>query len=67
MALQSVGLSPLLLSSLGLLKRVFDEIPQHMPSGPDSQHNVILQGLSSSSGIANKLKVDISNEEHKRE
>ncbi|PYI01880.1 hypothetical protein BO78DRAFT_411112 [Aspergillus sclerotiicarbonarius CBS 121057] len=53
--LQSVGLSPLLLSSLGLLKRVFDEICQHGPSSPSSRHDMLLQELSSVSGIARKL------------
>ncbi|OOF98658.1 hypothetical protein ASPCADRAFT_512885 [Aspergillus carbonarius ITEM 5010] len=53
--LQSVGLSPLLLSSLGLLKRVFDEICQHGPSSPGSRHNMLLQELSAVSGMARKL------------
>ncbi|KGO47293.1 hypothetical protein PEX1_027560 [Penicillium expansum] len=52
--IQSVGLSPLLLSTLGLLKRVFDETSQHMPSSPESKRNTILQGLSSS-GVGGKL------------
>ncbi|CRL26808.1 unnamed protein product [Penicillium camemberti] len=52
--LQSVGLSPLLLSTLGLLKRVFDETSQHVPSSPDSKGNILLQGFASS-GIAGKL------------
>ncbi|KAJ5637059.1 hypothetical protein N7490_006938 [Penicillium lividum] len=43
--LQSVGLSPLLLSTLGLLKRLFDETTLHIPSDPDSNKNLILQGL----------------------
>ena len=35
--LQSVGISPLLLASLGLLKRVIDETPTHVSSGPRFQ------------------------------
>ncbi|KAF7593325.1 hypothetical protein BBP40_011705 [Aspergillus hancockii] len=34
----------------------FDESSQGVPSSPGSQRSVILQGLSSSSGIANKLQ-----------
>ncbi|KAJ5396323.1 uncharacterized protein N7487_010626 [Penicillium crustosum] len=52
--LQSVGLSPLLLSTLGLLKRVFDETSQHVPSSPGSKGNILLQGFASSS-ITGKL------------
>ncbi|KAJ5915929.1 hypothetical protein N7454_010836 [Penicillium verhagenii] len=40
--LQSVGLSPLLLSTLGLLKRIFDETTRHIPSDPDSKGNTVL-------------------------
>ncbi|KAJ6032056.1 hypothetical protein N7540_002788 [Penicillium herquei] len=43
--LQSVGLSPLLLSTLGLLKRIFDETTQHVPSDPDSKTNIIVDVL----------------------
>ncbi|GLA12561.1 hypothetical protein AnigIFM62618_008507 [Aspergillus niger] len=53
--LQSVGLSPLLLSSLGLLKRVFDEICDHVPSTQDSGFTMVLQKLSSFSSVAAKL------------
>ncbi|PWY69702.1 hypothetical protein BO70DRAFT_343954 [Aspergillus heteromorphus CBS 117.55] len=53
--LQSVGLSPLLLSTLGLLKRIFDEITQHVPSGPESKHNIVIQLLSAYFGIFNRL------------
>ncbi|PYH92966.1 hypothetical protein BO71DRAFT_485009 [Aspergillus ellipticus CBS 707.79] len=53
--LQAIGLSPLLLSSLGLLRRVFDEITQHVPSGPDSKHNIALELLSAYSGVFNRL------------
>ncbi|CAI7630901.1 unnamed protein product [Penicillium glandicola] len=52
--LQSVGLSPLLLSTLGLLKRVFDEISQHVPSSPDSKQNIFLQTFASF-GITGRL------------
>ncbi|XRM42652.1 hypothetical protein ABZX51_005861 [Aspergillus tubingensis] len=53
--LQSVGLSPLLLSSLGLLKRVFDEICDHEPSAQGSQATSLLQRLSSFSIVATKI------------
>ncbi|KAJ5748231.1 uncharacterized protein N7511_009927 [Penicillium nucicola] len=52
--LQSVGLSPLLLSTLGLLKRVFDETSQRVPSDPNSKRNVAMQAFSNV-GIAGKL------------
>ncbi|KAJ5382127.1 hypothetical protein N7517_000038 [Penicillium concentricum] len=52
--LQSVGLSPLLLSTLGLLKRVFDETSQHVPSSPDSKRNIFLQ-VFASFGITGRL------------
>ncbi|KAI2840035.1 hypothetical protein CBS12448_10649 [Aspergillus niger] len=54
--LQSVGLSPLLLSSLGLLKRVSDEICDHAPSTQGSRVTMVLQKLSSFSSVAAKLK-----------
>ncbi|KAJ5493550.1 hypothetical protein N7463_009637 [Penicillium fimorum] len=54
--LQSVGLSPLLLSTLGLLKRVFDETSQHVPSSPDSKRNIFLQ-IFASFGITGRLKI----------
>ncbi|KZM25087.1 hypothetical protein ST47_g3778 [Ascochyta rabiei] len=50
--LQSVGLSPLLLSTLGILKRVFDEISEHSPS---AGRNMALQGLGSSRGLIGKI------------
>ncbi|PYI33324.1 hypothetical protein BP00DRAFT_326523, partial [Aspergillus indologenus CBS 114.80] len=49
--LQSVGLSPLLLSTLGLLKRVFDETTTRVPSDPLSPRNVILQCVGLFSGV----------------
>ncbi|KAB5582950.1 hypothetical protein GE09DRAFT_1181850 [Coniochaeta sp. 2T2.1] len=49
--LQSVGLSPLLLSTLGLLKRVFDEVSGRVPSGK----NFILNGISQTRGIAGRV------------
>ncbi|KAJ5970117.1 uncharacterized protein N7479_000035 [Penicillium vulpinum] len=52
--LQSVGLSPLLLSTLGLLKRVFDETSQHVPSSPGSKGNTFLQ-VFASFGITSRL------------
>ncbi|KAJ5108866.1 hypothetical protein N7456_005541 [Penicillium angulare] len=55
MILQSVGLSPLLLSTLGLLKRVFDETTTRAPSDPNSNANIILQGLGAVSGIFGKV------------
>ncbi|KAJ0417844.1 hypothetical protein BJY00DRAFT_195772 [Aspergillus carlsbadensis] len=45
--LQAVGLSPLLLASLGLLKRIFDEITTRVPS---SKGNQIVQTLARSRG-----------------
>ncbi|KAJ6103639.1 hypothetical protein N7486_003861 [Penicillium sp. IBT 16267x] len=53
--LQSIGLSPLLLSTLGLLKRIFDETTRHIPSDPDSKRNVIVKGLSAFPGIIGRL------------
>ncbi|CAG8161299.1 unnamed protein product [Penicillium salamii] len=52
--LQSVGLSPLLLSTLGLLKRVSDETSQRVPSDPNSKRNTMLQSLEHF-GIAGKI------------
>ncbi|KAJ5385848.1 hypothetical protein N7509_008389 [Penicillium cosmopolitanum] len=49
--LQSVGLSPLLLSTLGLLKRVFDETSDRVPSDPLSTKNILLQIVSLFSGV----------------
>ncbi|KAJ5121847.1 hypothetical protein N7448_002978 [Penicillium atrosanguineum] len=53
--LQSVGLSPLLLSTLGLLKRIIDETSERAPSDPTSGGNLALQGFAASSGIVGKL------------
>ncbi|KAJ5738753.1 hypothetical protein N7493_001908 [Penicillium malachiteum] len=53
--LQSVGLSPLLLSTLGLLKRIFDETTRHLPSDPNSKTNIIIEGLSLLPGIIGKI------------
>ena len=44
--LQSVGISPLLLASLGLLKRIIDETPTH--ASPDSGSRVPSSPLASS-------------------
>ncbi|KAJ6119275.1 hypothetical protein N7523_003555 [Penicillium sp. IBT 18751x] len=53
--LQSVGLSPLLLSTLGLLKRITDETSERVPSDPTSGGNLILQGFAAYSGIIGRL------------
>ncbi|GLI81849.1 hypothetical protein PoHVEF18_010241 [Penicillium ochrochloron] len=53
--LQSVGLSPLLLSTLGLMKRIFDETSDRIPSDPLSSKNLALQAIGAVSGIFGKL------------
>ncbi|KAF4631596.1 hypothetical protein G7Y89_g6533 [Cudoniella acicularis] len=53
--LQSVGLSPLLLASLGILKRVIDFTSTHVRSSPDSQSNIIVNHLSMKFGIIAKF------------
>ncbi|KAL3470776.1 hypothetical protein BJX99DRAFT_250981 [Aspergillus californicus] len=50
--LQSVGLSPLLLATLGLLKRVFDEVTSRVASSSTGQ---TMQTLAASSGILGKF------------
>ncbi|KAL4779040.1 hypothetical protein BJX76DRAFT_365650 [Aspergillus varians] len=50
--LSSVGLSPLILASLGFLKRVFDETTSRTPNPKTSQR---IQMLSASSGIIGRL------------
>ncbi|KAL2832682.1 hypothetical protein BJY01DRAFT_253790 [Aspergillus pseudoustus] len=49
--LQSVGLSPLLLASLGLLKRICDETTRRVPS---SNNNQFMQTFGPSGGLAGK-------------
>jgi hypothetical protein len=50
--LSSVGLSPLLLASLGLLKRVIDCTSTHIPS---SEPNIVVSTLSQRFGILRKI------------
>ncbi|PYH77962.1 hypothetical protein BO82DRAFT_405658 [Aspergillus uvarum CBS 121591] len=49
--IQSIGLSPLLLSTPGLLKRIFDETTTRRPSDQLAPHDVILQIVGLCSGI----------------
>lgn len=52
--LQSVGLSPLLMASLGLLKRITDEVTRH-EKNEMAAHNFALRGLAVNSGIAKRI------------
>jgi hypothetical protein len=52
--LQSVGLSPLLLASFGLLKRVIDLVSHHVRSDPEAGPNIAIAGGRVGKMISNR-------------
>lgn len=53
--LQSIGLSPLILASFGLLKRVIDFTSERVASDPSSLGNMAVELLSQKIGIVKRV------------
>ncbi|MCJ1403599.1 hypothetical protein MMC11_006822 [Xylographa trunciseda] len=51
--LQSVGLSPLLMATMGLLKRITDQVSETIPPNQDSYNNTAMAGFISQSRVGN--------------